>query len=60
MRSANADRTVLFLLTAAAGEKKKRDDDYPDNVVVIEKIAKAVVHSEPPKFIILELFAPRY
>jgi len=42
---------LLYLLTAAAGQNKKRDDDYPDNVV-IKKIAKAVVHSEPPKIII--------
>ena len=51
MRSAFAGRTALYPLTAAAGENKKCYDDYPDDVVVIEKIAKAVVHGEPPKFI---------
>jgi hypothetical protein len=32
------------LSTAAAGENQKRDDDNPDAVVVIKKIAEAVIH----------------
>ena len=30
--------------TTAAGEDQKGDDDDPDAVVVIEKIAEAVIH----------------
>ena len=34
-------------LAAAAENNDESDKDYPD-IVVVKKIAKAVVHSEPP------------
>ena len=36
---------AFLRLTAAAGQDQKSDDDDPDAVVVIEKIAEAVIHS---------------
>lgn len=30
----------------AAGDEKDSDDDEPDNVAIIEKVAKAVIHNE--------------
>lgn len=38
----------FYLLTAAAGEKKNRDYNDPYNVIVVEKIAKTVIHKNPP------------
>jgi hypothetical protein len=34
----------LFSTVAAAGENEESDDDYPDDVVIVEDIAKAAVH----------------
>ena len=45
----SAELPSAVMLSAAAGDKEKRDNDYPDYVVIVKKIAKAVVHSEPPK-----------
>lgn len=38
---------IRFSATAAAGEEQDDEDD-PDPVVVVENVAKTVVHSEPP------------
>jgi hypothetical protein len=35
--------------TAAAAGEQEDDEDDPDPVVVVEHVAQAVVHSEPPK-----------
>ena len=39
---------------AAAEDNDESDEDYPD-IVVVEKVAKAVVHSEPP-YVFIERF----
>ena len=48
---------LSFLTVAAAKDNDKRNDDYPSEIV-IEKIAKTVVHNRT-SLIAWELFAPR-
>ena len=36
--------------TAAAAGEQEDDEDDPDPVVVVEDVAQAVVHGEPPKY----------
>jgi hypothetical protein len=37
---------LIYLSAAAAGEKEYGDDYEPDDVVVVENVAKAVIHKE--------------
>ena len=47
--SARADRVEIERQSAAAAAGEEQDDeDDPDPVVVVENVAKAVVHGEPP------------
>ena len=43
--TAAASATAVAAAIVAAGEEKDEDNDDPDDVVVIENIAKAVIHS---------------
>ena len=38
--------SASFYLAVAAGDKKYGNDNEPNNVVVVKKVAKAVIHKE--------------
>ena len=44
-----AATTAAVVIAAAAEDDKKRDDDEP-YALVVENVAKAVIHKFPPRF----------
>ena len=52
--SCQRESPLRHFSAAAAENNYESDEDYPD-IVVVEKIAKAVVHSEPP-YVFIERF----